>query len=133
MELFRLNRTLFNFSSSYNPKTDGQSEVVNQTLEMYLRCFTSSKPMEWSKWLSWAEYCYNTSCHSVVKTTPFEIVYGRHPPQLLDYIPGIARLEAIEHELKARDQVLKEVLEFILQAQARMKKLYDAKHVEREF
>ena len=75
-ELFYLNGTSFNFSSSYHPKTDGQSEVVNRTLEMYLRCFTSSRPKEWLKWLPWAEFCYNTSWHSVIKKTPFEVVYG---------------------------------------------------------
>ena len=51
-ELFRLNDTSFNFSSRYYPQTDGQSEVVNITLEMYLRCFTSSNPKEWLKWLT---------------------------------------------------------------------------------
>lgn len=33
-ETFWLNRTSFNFSSSYHPQTDGQSELVNRTLEM---------------------------------------------------------------------------------------------------
>lgn len=49
------------------------------------------------------------------------------------YIPGTAKLEAVEHELLSHDQVLKEIHDHISQAQARMKKLYDCKHSEREF
>ena len=108
-ELFHLNGTSFNFSSSYHPQTDGQSEVFNRTLEKYLHCFTSSNPKEWLKWLTWAEYCYNTSWHSTIQRTPFEVVYGRLPPQLLNYVPGTAKLEADERELLSCDQVSKEV------------------------
>lgn len=63
-ELFQLQGIKFNFSSSYHPQTDGQTEVVNRTLEMYLCCFTSSTPAAWVKWLPWVEYVYNTSSHS---------------------------------------------------------------------
>lgn len=82
-ELFRLQGVKLCFSSAYHPQSDGQTEVVNRTIEMYLRCFTSDKPNKWLTWLPWAEFCYNTGFHTSLKATPFEIVYGRPPPQLL--------------------------------------------------
>lgn len=109
--LFRLNGTSFNFSSAYHPQTDVQSEMVNKTLEMYLHCFTSAKSKQWVKWLSWAEFCYNRSWHSTIKRTPFEVVYGREPPSLLAYIPGTAKVAAVEEELIRRDQVLEDLKE----------------------
>ena len=90
----------FNLCSSYHPQTDGQTEVVNQTLEMYLRCFIGARPKEWVQWIPWAEFHYNSSVHSSTKMTPFEVVYGRKPPTLLSYVPGIAKIEAVEKELQ---------------------------------
>lgn len=131
-ELFQLNSTSFNFSSNYHPQADGQSEVVNQTIEMYLRCLTSSQPENWAKWLSWAEFCYNTSWHATIGRTQFEVVYGR-PPPLLIYVPRTAKVAAVEHELMERDAIIKEIQEKIREAQVRMKRIYDSKHKEREF
>lgn len=127
-DLFRLNGTSFNFSSAYHPQTDVQSEMVNETLEMYLHCFASAKPKQWVKWLSWEEFCYNTSWHSTIKQTPFEVVYGREPPSFLAYIPGTAKVAAVEEELIRRDQVLEDLKENLKAAQVRMKRNYDSKH-----
>jgi hypothetical protein len=132
-ELFRLRGTKFNFSSAYHPQTDGQTEVVNHTIEMYLRCFTSSSPKQWAKWLPWVEYCYNTGYHSATKWTPFQIVYGRPPPPLLPYVPGTTKSAAVEDTLKARDKILQEVRQHLLEAQNRMKQVYDKGHMEQSF
>jgi hypothetical protein len=132
-ELFRLQGTSFNFSSAYHPQTDGQTVVVNRTLEMYLRCFTGDKPLEWVRWLPWVEYTYNTSWHSSTEKTPFELVYGRAPPNLTSYITGTARVEAVGKTLEERDEVLKGVRLKLVQAQNRMKQVYDKGRTEREF
>ena len=73
--LFKLQGTELCFSSSYHPQSDGQTEVVNRTLEQYLRCFTCEQPKKWMEWLSWAEYGYNTATHLATKTSHFKAVY----------------------------------------------------------
>jgi hypothetical protein len=69
-KLFRLSGTKLAFNSAYNPESDIRTEVVNCTIKMYLRCFTSDRPHRWFQWLPWVEYCYNTSYHSSLKATP---------------------------------------------------------------
>ncbi|GMY08147.1 Integrase catalytic domain-containing protein [Fagus crenata] len=100
---------------------------------MYLCCFTSDKPKLWVRRLCWAEFCYNTSWHSAIKRTPFEVVYGREPPSLLTYVPGTAKVAAVEDELLQRDLVLTDLKENIKVAQERMKRSYDSKHCEKNF
>lgn len=132
-ELFCLSGTKLCFSSAYHPQSDGQTEVINRTVEMYLRCFTSAHPTKWMDWLSWAEYSYNTSFHSSLKTTPFEVVYGRPPPRLLPYSPGISKLDAVDIALRTRDQILQSLRQNLLHAQQRMKATFDSKHRHVEF
>ncbi|KAA0051187.1 peroxidase 64 [Cucumis melo var. makuwa] len=60
-------------------------EVVNRGLEAYLRCFCGERPKEWTNWLHWAEYWYNTTYNSSIGITPFQAIYGRLPPPLLYY------------------------------------------------
>ena len=81
-ELFKLTDTQLLMSSAYHPQTDGQTERLNQCLEAFLRCSVHSCPKQWSKWLSLAEYWYNTAFHSALGCSPFEVLYG-HPLAIL--------------------------------------------------
>lgn len=126
-ELFKLQGSTLSFSSSYHPQTDGQTEVTNRSLECYLRCFSSEQPRNWSKWLCWAEYWYNTNFHGATKKTPFEVVYGRTPPVLQHYLPGETCVEALSQHLQDRDEILRQLRHNLLRAQQLMVK-YANKH-----
>jgi len=132
-DLFRLAGVKLRFSTAFHPQTDGQSEVVNKVIAMYLRCVTGDRPRAWVDWLAWAEYCYNTSYHTALHATPFEMVYGRPPPRLLPFEDGTARTEAAGDLLRTRDEILDEARQRLLQAQQLSKKYYDAHHRDAEF
>jgi len=108
-DLFKMAGVTLRMSTAFHPQTDGQSEVVDKVIAMYLRCVTGDRPRAWVDWLSWAEYCYNTSFHTALRATPFEVVYGRSPPAILPYRPGTARTEAADALLRSRDEMLAEV------------------------
>lgn len=80
--LFKLTDTQLLMSSSYHPQTDGQTERLNQCLESFLRCSVSECPKQRSKWLSVAEFWYNTNYHSALGRSPFEVLFGHSPRHL---------------------------------------------------
>jgi hypothetical protein len=84
-------------------------------------------------WLTWAEYCYDTSYHSALRAMPFEVVYGRPPPPILPVDPATARTEAAGELLRSRDEMLAEVRQRLIQAQQLAKHYYDGHHREVEF
>jgi hypothetical protein len=46
-DLFRMAGVKLRFSMAFHPQTDGQSEVVNKVIAMYLRCVTGDCPRAW--------------------------------------------------------------------------------------
>jgi transposase InsO family protein len=132
-DLFKLAGVTLKMSTAFHPQTDGQSEAVNKTIAMYLRCITGDRPRAWLDWLPWAEYCYNTSFHSALRTTPFQVVYGRPPPPLIPYELATARTTTVDALLQERDEFLADVKARLLQAQEYAKHFYDAHHRPLEF
>jgi len=66
-----------NFSSSYHPKTDGQTERVNQILEDMLRACVLEFQGKWEYDLPLVEFSYNNSYQSTIRMAPFEALYER--------------------------------------------------------
>jgi len=127
-DLFKQAGVKLRMSTAFHPQTDGQSEAVNKTISMYLRCITGDRPRAWLDWLPWAEYTYNTAYHSALRTTPFQVVYGRPPPSIITYSPATANTTTVDTLLQERDSFLADVRERLLQAQAHAKRHYDAHH-----
>jgi hypothetical protein len=66
-----------NFSSTYHPQTDGQTERVNQILEDMLRACALKDKKSWDKYLPYAEFSYNNNYQESLKMSLFEVLYGR--------------------------------------------------------
>ncbi|XP_072073959.1 uncharacterized protein [Arachis hypogaea] len=120
-------------SSAYHPESDGQTEVLNWCLEMYLRCYTQENPKDWFKLLPWAAYSYNSSFHSAIGMTPFKVVFGRDPPPLLKYEPRPLDIPSLQEQLQQRDRVLVMLRRNLERAQQRMKAQADCKRREVDF
>lgn len=105
-ELFKLQGTELTMSSAYHPQFDGQTEVINRSLEQYLQAFVSDRPHIWTDWLHLVEFWFNTNYHNSTKMTPFEALYDYSPPRLLDYVPGTTQADAVDNLLQSRHDLL---------------------------
>jgi len=113
-------------STAFHPQTDGGTEVLNQTIEAYLRAFINWEMTNWVELLPFAEFCYNNSEHSATKTTPFYGVYGKHPTNNWP-VPVIVNNPAAEDVVQNLEQLQTIMRENLKQAQTRMAKYYDRK------
>jgi hypothetical protein len=131
--LFQLMEVKLLMSTAYHPQTDGQSERVNQCLEMYLRCAVNSQPTKWKSWLALAEYWYNTTYHAVLGCTPFRVLYGYDAPMLA--LPRLINIEDpdVTTWVKERSAFSAMLKEQLARAQLRMKQYADKGRTPREF
>ena len=66
-------------SSSHHPQTDGQTEILNATIEQMLRAYVSKDRSSWAAWLSVLVFAYNSARHSSTEDTPNGLLFNYHP------------------------------------------------------
>ncbi|ESK81113.1 reverse transcriptase-rnase h-integrase, partial [Moniliophthora roreri MCA 2997] len=69
-------------STAFHPQTDGESERVNQELEVFLQLFCSRQQDKWAELLPFAEFAHNNRTHSTMKKSPFYLMMGYNPRPL---------------------------------------------------
>ncbi|GAU45976.1 hypothetical protein TSUD_401160 [Trifolium subterraneum] len=106
-QLFKLNGTQLRMSSAYHPQSDGQTEIVNKH--------------------------YNTAIHSATGLSPFQVVFGKPPPSLPQYIQGSSSLEALDSDLVTREEIIQSLQKKLEKAQADMKKYADKRRIPHPF
>jgi hypothetical protein len=115
-ELFSLAGMKLNLSSAFHPQSDGKAKATNKIIWMYLRCLTGDRSRDWLQWLSWTEFCYNSAFQSVLRTSPFRVVYGWDLSSLRVYTPREARLSVVRQQMEERNEFIVEIRECLHQS-----------------
>eukprot|EP00961_Rhodomonas_salina_P207699 2803254-Rhodomonas_salina.1 len=73
-------------TASGHPETQGLTEHANRTIIYSFKHYLHSLYETWDEHLIAVEFAYNTSVHSSLGITPFEVLYGFNPraPLTLD-------------------------------------------------
>lgn len=94
---------------------------------------TGELPSQWSKWLSLAEWWYNSTYHSSLDMTPFEALFGYKPiplplgPYMDSMVPAVSNM------VQERSRISSCIKEHLAKAQQRMKHYADQHRTERSF
>ena len=73
-------------STTFHPQTNGQTEIVNQTMVHMLRGYNSRYPKTWDESLPYLQFSFNRAIHGSLGKSPFETCYGFLPPSPFDLV-----------------------------------------------
>jgi hypothetical protein len=124
--LAQLFGTRLALSTSRHPQTDGQTEVMNQHLEMMLQAYITSSQEDWPQWLDVLQFTYNSATHSSHHSTPAMLLMGYKPKSPLDFLAekgltvgeGIPDLQTRIQDLEAHREAARDAIKHSVDHQA---------------
>jgi hypothetical protein len=133
MSLQQAMGTKLDFSTTYHPQSDGQTERVNKVLEDLLRACALTFGRNWESSLPYAEFSYNNSYQASIKMSPFEALYGRRcqTPLMWSNV-GEKALEG-PYFIKEAEEKVAMICKRLLEAQSRQKSYADNRRRELSF
>ncbi|KAI5350684.1 hypothetical protein L3X38_003575 [Prunus dulcis] len=125
--------TQLQFSTTFHPQTDGQSERTIQTSEDMLRACAMQFRDDWDEKLPLMEFAYNNSYQTSIRMSPFDALYGKQcrTPFYWDEV-GEHRLEVADDVERTKEQV-KVIRERLKTAQDRQKSYADNRRKDLQF
>jgi hypothetical protein len=66
-------------TSPHHPQCNSQAEVCNKTIAKYLAAMVDESTLNWEQYIPALMFCYNTSFHRSIKTSPYFITFGIEP------------------------------------------------------
>ena len=131
--LFKGLNTTLNFSNSFHPQTDGQTERINQVLEDLLKMYVKEQPSKWKDYLHLIEFAYSNHYQASARYSPFEILYGRKCNTPISWSNPVDRLVLGPKLLKEVELIVKHVQGILKIVQDRQKSQADLKRTPKEF
>ena len=123
-------------STSFNPQTDGQTEVVNKTMIQFFRGYCSKHPKLWDENLCYVYHAYNRAKHSSNQRSPFETCFGFIPKSPLDFVYSkdiaVDEHSDVEKETKFNEQI-QEIHQAVQEQLERSQAKYKARHDKLRF
>ncbi|CAL8989416.1 unnamed protein product [Prunus brigantina] len=127
-ELFKLLGSQLNFSTSFHPQTDGQTERVNALLELYLRHYVSANQRNWAKLMDVAQFSYNLQRSESTGSSPFELATGQQPMTPNTVVSGYTGSSPAAYKTAKEWQVTNELARAQLEKATRKMKKWADKH-----
>jgi hypothetical protein len=131
--LFQTLGTQLALSIAYHPQLDGQSERVNQCVELFLRCAIYDTTKKWKHWLPLAELWYNSSFHSAIGCSPFKALYGYDPAVFGEFGVAGTGEHSVDEMLAERQSYSRLLQDKLAATRNRMKLQADKHQTDREF
>lgn len=132
-QLWKKLSTTLNFITTFHPQNDRQTKVVDRPLGTLLRILANDEPRSSDECLPHVEFAFNSSINRTTEKTPFMIVFGCMPQNVVDLINWMRESKGVENFVEKLKSIHEIVKENINVANDKYKEIVDSLRREKMF